>query len=400
MTASFGDIKLGQIRYGKERISQIYYGSSLIYDQPYVKFKIHFDNPLSINPRSKLGNRAKACGAEWLSTPDPQIWYVITPLYNHGVSTTDPLVGIAKLFCDPNENGLLLQSELGTCQILEITGDVDKIETMDRTFNKCTAITNIPDINFYDKFINSTKLVNVASICNNCTGISDGSSLYGYNIFSTYCLNITNHGNAFTDADTVSNLAQIPTSWGGTYAPPATQVTATKTTNAGWIVDTTDPNCPDFANITSLWLFTSSSISSFPNVNMKKSNIWNKANTFSTQNITTYYYPAFFQGTGSWPTKGAVTFTPTWIFAPDTYYNMLTASQTEGDMSGTLDYLVYGPLSRKYGSFDSTKTVYFGLLVLNDPADLATLDVASTGYAIHSNQYFLATITLNWFIPS
>ena len=128
---------------------------------------------------------------------------------------------------------------------------------------------------------------------------------------------------------------------------------------------------------------------------MKKSNIWNKANGFSTQNIATYYYPAFFQGTGNWPTSGNVSFRPTWVFCPDMYNGMLTASQTAGDMSGTLDHEAYGPFTTKCGTFDSTKSTYFGFLVLNDPSALVNFSGTTTPFAIHSNQYF-RDMTLNW----
>ena len=77
---------------------------------------------------------------------------------------------------------------------------------------------------------------------------------------------------------------------------------------------------------------------------------------------------------------------------------MLTASQTAGDMPGTLDETVLEDFNCKYGTFDSTKQVYFGFLVLNNPADLATFD-SSTEFAIHSNSNFI-NASLSWYIPS
>jgi hypothetical protein len=283
---------------------------------------------------------------------------------------------------------------VGTCQVLDIVGDIDKITNLDRTFKNCTAITSISQT-FYDKFRGSTALTNVGGFANGCTGITDGSSLYGYQVFSTTCPNCTVHPDAFTNADSAANLAQIPTSWGGTMAPPATLLNCTKVNNAGWSVDTPDPDCPDFTTVTTLYVFTTSSISQFSGVNMKKSNIWNKISPFVTTTAT-YYYPAFMQGTGTWPTSGSSRFRLTWLFCPDNYNGMLTAAQTTGDMPGTLDHEALGPFSTKYGTFDSSMTTYFGFLVLNDPADLATFDPYSTGYGIHSNQYF-KDMTLNWF---
>ena len=383
-----------EMRYGNKRIAKLYYGDTLVYDMPYVLLTFYFDRT-NINPRNRFGTRPPSVGAEWLSTSDPHVWKVITPVYRFGVSDVDYSIGLGQLFCGRSpETGKLIASSVGTCQVLDIEGDIDRITNLDRTFKMCTAITSISQT-FYDRFRGSTALTNVGGFVSGCTGITDGSSLYGYNVFSTTCPNCTVHPDAFTDADDPDNLAQIPTSWGGTYAPPAILLNCTKYNNAGWTVDTTDPNCPDFTTVVSIDVFTTSSVSSFSGVNMKKSNIWNKANGFSTQNIATYYYPAFFQGTGNWPTSGNVSFRPTWVFCPDMYNGMLTASQTAGDMSGTLDHEAYGPFTTKCGTFDSTKSTYFGFLVLNDPSALVNFSGTTTPFAIHSNQYF-RDMTLNW----
>ena len=381
------------MRYGNKRIAKAYYGNTLVYDQPHVMLYFYFDRT-NINPRTRLGERAKKAGAEWLSTSDPHTWRVITPVYRFGASNADYTIGLGELFHN-SSGGTLLSGTVGTCQVVDIVGDVGRITNLDRTFAGCTAITSISQT-FYDRFSGSTALTNVGGCCNGCTGITDGSSLYGYNVFSTDCPNVNVHPDAFRDADSAANLAQIPTSWGGTQAPPATQLNCLKYNNAGWTVDTTDPNCPDFTTVTSLEVFTTVSVSQYSGVNMKKSNIWNRRNGFSNGSVTTYYYPAFMQGTGNWPTGGSSTFTPTWVFAPDMYNGMLAADQTTGDMPGVLDYQAYGPFSTKYGMFDSTKTTYFGFLVLNNAADLATFNPSSTKYAIHSNQYF-QDMTLNWF---
>lgn len=386
---------LRELRYGDKRIREGYYGNTKIFFQPYVKITFYFDRT-NINPRNRFGSRPPVCGAEWRSTSDPHVWYVITPVYRMGVSDVDYSIGLGQLFSERSgsENGKLLSSQVGTCQVLDIVGDIDKITNLDRTFKNCTAITSISQT-FYDKFRGSTALTNVGGFVNGCTGITDGSSLYGYQVFSTTCPNCTVHPDAFTNADSAANLAQIPTSWGGTMAPPATQLNCTKVNNAGWSVDTTDPDCPDFTTVTTLYVFTTSSISQFSGVNMKKSTIWNKIAPFVTTTAT-YYYPAFMQGTGTWPTGANSRFRPTWLFCPDNYNGMLTAAQTTGDMPGTLDHETLGPFSTKYGTFDSSMATYFGFLVLNNPADLATFDPYSTGYGIHSNQYF-RDMTLNWF---
>ena len=396
MPIRFAGNKMGEIRFGNTRIAKVYFGNTLVYDKPYIKIRFYFDRT-NINPRGKLGTRAKACGAEWLSTSDPHVWEVITPLYTQGAGTVDPLLGIGKLFVgDGDENGLLLQTTVGTCQVLEITGDTDKIETLDRLFQKCTSITSVSTTGFYDKFANSTTLVNVNSLCNKATNITDGSSLAGYNVLKDVST-ITTHAATFKDADSTASLAQIPVGWGGTMAPPATVLSIIKVNAGGWSVDTSDSNCPDFTTITILRVFTTESISKYEGVNMKKANIWNKANGFVTS-AATYYYPCFFQGTGTWPTSGNVTYHPTWIFCSDNYNGMLTASQTAGDMPGTLDETLLGNFTCKYGTFDSTKQVYFGFLVLNDPADLISFD-PNNEFAIHSNSNFL-NCSLSWYEPS
>ena len=394
-----GSIRTGglrELRYGSKRIAKAYCGDTLIYDQPHVMLTFYFDRT-NVNPRNKLGNRAKNVGAEWLSTSDPHVWKVITPVYRMGVSDADYTLGLGQLF-NTSANGTLLVGNVGTCQVLDIVGDVNRITTLDRAFSHCTAITSISQT-FYDRFAGSTALTNVGSICNGCTGITDGSSLYGYNTFNTLCPNISLHPDAFTDADDATNLAQIPVSWGGTMSPPATMLNCLKVNAAGWSVDLTDPDCPDFTTVTLLQVFTTSSISAYSGVNMRKSDIWNKRNGFSTSNIATYYYPAFLQGTGNWPTSGSSSFMPTWVFAPDHYNGMLPASATTGDMPGVLDHESYGPFSTKYGSFDSSKNTYFGFLVFNTDTAIASFDSSTTPFAIHSNKNF-TDMTLNWFIPA
>lgn len=397
MSSSFGTDALGEIRFGNDRIAKVYFGNTLVYDKPYIKIKFHFDST-NINPRNRLGTRAKACGAEWKSTSDPNVWVVITPLYTKGAGTTDPLLGICKLFCgDGDENGLLQQTNLGTCQVLEITGDIDKIETIDRVFQKCSAITSVSVTGVYDKLSSSTSLVNVNSFCNGNSNITDGTSLAGYNILKNIS-SITTHAATFTEADSAANLAQIPTSWGGTAAPQSTILNITKYNACGWSINTADPNCPDFTLVTTFYLFTTASISRYNGVNMKKSNICNKSNGFVTS-LATYYYPCFFQGTGTWPsTQSGTPYRPTWIFCSDNYNGTLPAGTSEGDMPGTIDHEAIGPLTCKYGTYDSSKQVYFGFLVLNNTADLNTFDATTSPYAIHSNTNF-RDCSINWFIP-
>lgn len=397
MPVKYAGKDLLAINYGPHRIAQIYYGPTLIYQCYFVKLTFYFDRT-NANPRGKLGTRARQCGAEWISTSDPHVWHVITPLYTKGAGGNDDSLGIGKLFCADADTGLLMYNTVGSCQLTDISGDYLQIETLDRLFQGCTAVTSISKTGFYDKFTNSSKLNNVNGMCKDCTGITDGSSLNGYNVFDQIA-SITTHAGTFTNADTDANLAQIPTSWGGTMAPPATQFTVTLNNAAGWNVNISDPDCPDFTTVTALELFTTASISRYDGVNMRKTNIWNWKNGFATAGQPTFYYPCFFQGTNSWPTSKNSNYIPTWIFGPTGYNGTLNASTTAGDMPGTLDHERYGTLTTRYGTFDSAKSEYLGFLVLNNSAYITAFDPATTPFAIHSNTNFSASMPINWYIP-
>ena len=226
MSAKFGADNIIEVRFENNRITKVYYGPTLVYDRPYIKITFHFDRS-NVNPRGKLGKRAKDCGAEWLSTSDPQVWQVISPVYDKGAGLQDSIFGIAKLFCleGEGEPGALVTNSVGTCQVTDITGDIDRIQTLDRLFNNCTAITSISTAGFYAKFANSTALINVNSICNGNTGITDGSSLAGYNVLKDVA-SITTHAATFKNGDSAANLDQIPSGWGGTQVPPSTLMTS------------------------------------------------------------------------------------------------------------------------------------------------------------------------------
>lgn len=375
------------------RISHIYHGSNLIYRCYFVKITFYFDRT-NINPRDKLLDRAKQVGAEWKPTSDPHIWYVITPLYTKGAGGNDDSLGIARLFCGNSDSGLLYQSNLGTCQVLSIEGDYDKIETLDRVFQKCSAITSVSKTGFYDKFASSTNLINVNSVCNNCTSITDGSSLDGYNVLSQIPTIMT-HAATFTNADDAANLAQIPFGWGGTQVPPSTLTTSTRKAYSGtnytsWIINA---DGPDWTDIIGVYLLTTSSVSAYDGVSMNRQRIRGYNGLQSGTDYALYFYPAFVQcsnipGTGS---TGATT----WVATTDTPNGHIDVGQGNTDMSGTLDYNTYGPISREYGTYDSTKNVYFAFLVLNGPITQWTGLSDAYGYVYNTN--FNPDAGLRWF---
>ena len=394
MPASFGPYNIKEVRFGTERITKIYYGSNLVYDRPYVKLKFYFDRT-NVNPRGKLGSMAKASGAEWLSSSDPHVWYVITPLYTKGVSALDTLCGIGKLFCgDQSDNGLLTSGTFGTCQVLEITGAYDRIQTIDRLFQKCTAITSVSKTGFYDKFASSTALVNVNSAFNECTGITDGSSLAGYNVLKDVT-SISTHSATFTNADSSTNLDQIPVGWGGTQVPLSTLMVSERTAYTSnnytcWLVTT---GAPDWTDIVGVYLLTTSSVSAYAGVSMNRSRIPNGLNGFSpSMGNALYFYPSFVQCT---KIPGQTGNTVSWIATTDIPNGTLMANQGNTDMPGTLDYTTYGPLTRTYGTYSSSMDVYFTFLVTNVP--ITSWNGLSDAMAFLYNSNFNADAGLRWF---
>jgi hypothetical protein len=386
MSIQFGSDNMGEIRYGKERITKVYFGNTLVYDKPYIKIKFHFDRT-NINPRGKLGTRAKACGAEWISTDDPQIWYVITPLYDKGTAPHDTLTGIGKLFCSENdENGTLLQSSVGTCQVLEITGDVDRIETLDRLFNKCSAITSVNVTGFYNKFANSTTLVNVNSLVNGDSNITDGTSLSGYNILNTI-LSINTHAATFANADSAANLAQIPVGWGGTQVPPSTLMVSNR--GRWWNnydVWTITADGPDWTNMIGVYILTESKISQFTGVSMNRSRIKDINGFAHNSGHPLYFYPCFMQHNANYVTWAVMTERPN---------GHLEATQGNTDMAGILDYTTYGVFAYEYGTYDSSQDVYFTFFVTDVPIE--QWGGLNTAYGILFNSYFNTDAGLRWF---
>lgn len=393
MSVKIGTKDLLASKAGGVHISHIYHGSELIFRCYFVKITFYFDRT-NINPRDKLLPRAKQLGAEWRSTSDPHVWEVVTPLYTKGAGGNDDSLGIARLFGGENDTGLLFQSVLGTCQVLSIDGDYDKIETLDRLLQKCTAITSVSKTGFYDKFANSTKLINVNSLCNECTYITDGSSLNGYNVLSQIP-SIMTHASTFTNADDAANLAQIPFGWGGTQVPPSTLTTSTRVASSGnsytgWTI-TADG--PDWTDIIGVYLLTIDSVSSYKGVSMNRTRIRKYNGLNSDTGNALYFYPAFVQCTGA-PGNSASSST-TWIATTDIPNGHLEPSQGNTDMAGTLDYDTYGPISREYGTYDSTKDVYFTFLTLNGP--IAQWNGMSDAYGYLYNSNFLPDAGLRWF---
>lgn len=377
-------------------------GASAGWQRPYTPTKpylvFQFSNP-TYEPNSTLRQRGT-----WKKTSNAVAneWYWEC---NYGVSsgTGDILSGWALAFSSSAATpvGVLTPANLGsnnTCSIVgygNLTGhSTYDLETMDRMFANCTSLVSIVTIQ------TPNTLLNVGGCFSGCTEMT-GGTLGQYNYWSTYNTGISNHSGTFTNAgaNTASGLLeldQIPTGWGGNLMPASHTYSATKANAAAWLMRIRDDDVAiPFDNLGgALNIFTTSSVSAYAGVNMRKTNIWNRQNGFSTS-AATYYYPMFWQGSG-YPTKSSSNITLTWIRTTSMYNGMLTASQSSGDMPGTLDYSAYGPMDKEFGTYYTGDDVYFGFLVLNAPID-SSFNWMSTPFGIHSNNNFRGFV-LNWFV--
>lgn len=326
-------------------------------------------------------------------------------------SYIDNLYGIPWAFAFQEEGTGTLFSQLtsanlggGTCKIIDCGGFdyVDSynktFQSMDRCFGPATALTEFATMQ------TPITLVNVNSVFYGATNVAAGA-LDQYTYWSTYNTSISNHSSTFKDTGASSQtglaeLNQIPTGWGGNMAPVSHTYTASITSgNAGWrmSVSGTDVAIP-FDNLGgALNIFTTASVSQYAGVNMRKSSVYNRCNGFSTT-AATYYYPMFWQTYGApyTPTSTTSNISLTWIRTTSMYNGMLTANQSTGDMPGTLDFATYGAMDKEFGTFDGTRSVYFGFLVLNAPIN-SSIDWTTTPYGIHSNNFFRSMV-IDWFI--
>ena len=403
MPIYLGSTKIGPLYFGNVKIAEAYLGSTKIYSStppgpyvptnPYLIFEFSASN---VDPSVTVGG-----GGTWTQiSSSPNRWYWERQFYadqGTGSSATGWPVAFSSTSNPPV--GKLIPANLGggTCTIVGY-GNLNYgsgLNSMDRMFANCTGLTEFVTLQ------TPSSLQNVGGCFSGCTELVDGA-LDQYTYWSTNNTGITNHSGTFTSAgsNTVSGLAdlnQIPVGWGGNLVPASSTYTAHKQNAATWVMVINPGDSPiNFANLTGdLYIFTTSSVSSYTGVNMRKSNIWNKVNSFSTS-AATYYYPMFWQGSGTPSSRSSIV--PTWIRCSSTYNGMLTAAQTAGDMPGTLDYGTYGPMSFEYGTYGGGDT-YFGFLVVNDPAVISngTFNPSTTPFGIHSNTNFRDSV-INWFV--
>ena len=188
-----------------------------------------------------------------------------------------------------------------------------------------------------------------------------------------------------TGTNTVQGMAdraQIPQSWGGDYVVQDLYVGTSWSKSSSFSVGTTwsFTSNVDFSTLTSMQVYTESSISQYAGVNMKKSNIKTRVGSFSNGSVATYYWPAFVQFNNNSISSGIA-----WGLFPTSCNGTLTSSQSSGDMPGTLSYSNYGNHSVQLGTYSSSLNVVFCIIVTNT----STLDSTSlSNYGVLWNSYF------------
>lgn len=422
MSLKIGSTSIGSLYFGSTKIGQAYLGNVKVYESavapvmPYLVFEftasdfVPTADPSSTHGKKKGGSYAIGYTSRFGSwtqvSSSPNRW----KWEGWDYSYIDDMYGIPWAFAFQHDVTGNVVSQLtsanlggGTCKIIDCGGfdyvdsNNNTFQNMDRCFGPATALTEFVTMQ------TPSTLVNVNSVFFGATNVAAGA-LDQYTYWSTYNTNIINHSSTFKDCGANSQtglqeLNQIPTGWGGNMVPVSHTYTATNQTTAGWQMDAsgTDVAIPFGSLGGSLNIFTTESVSQYSGVNMRKTTVYNRCNGFSTS-AATYYYPMFWQvsGTPYCPTSTTSNVPLSWVRVTSMYNGMLTAAQSSGDMPGTLDYSTYGPMDKEFGTFDSTRVVYFGFLVLNSPID-SSFDWTTTPYGIHSNNFFRNTV-INWFV--
>lgn len=308
------------------------------------------------------------------------------------VGNTGSGYGLAFLFTaiatDPYDPVLIpANMNNGTCKIVD-WGNLDNTETMDRFAKANTGITQIPSTISFGSYI-----TNVNEMFAGCTEVS-GGALALYNVMKDNPT-IANHADTFKNCGVnsqtgLAELQQIPLSWGGLLMPPSTTMACTrvesKNPKVKWSCGST---APDWSAEPELYVFTTSSVSQYAGVNMRKTSIVNTQNGLDTSSAATYYRVAFVQFASG--TSGAIT----WVLTTTGYNGTLSASQSAGDMPGTLSYDNFGPTDKHYGTYDSSKTVYMAFLVTNVAPD--NWGGLTDAYGLQGNNFFLTPIEVKWF---
>jgi hypothetical protein len=267
---------------------------------------------------------------------------------------------------------------------------------MDRMFKDCTGLTEFSTIQ-------CSNVATVGGMFQGCTEVTEGA-LAQYTWFINNNNNITNHSSTFTNCGSntqigTAELAQIPAGWGGTLIPASTLMTSTVGGYTKYTCWTINSNNPTWTNVKNgMYLFTEASVSKYAGVSMNRSRTNGKHNGFDTTQATAalYFYPSFIQVTSGKP--GASTADLTWLVTTNTPNGSLAVGQGNTDMPGTLDYGTYGTFAREYGTYDSSKDVYFLFLVTNVPIDQWSGFTDAYGFLYNGN--YNTDAGLRWFFES
>lgn len=387
MGLKLGNTTMGSLYLGSTRIYQAYLGSTKIYqyvqpvtNYPYLLIEFDDGRPAEMS----MINSAYRNFCTWSQVSSyPNVW----KLEIHGWQIPQPTSnwGVDFLFCANTTSytgTLTMPCKLVGSGNFDVGLDGTHCLSMDRMFTNCTGLT-------YIEPIQCSTVQNVGGMFSGCTEVEEGA-LAQYTWFDTYGVNITNHSGTFTDCGSntqtgLDELDQIPTGWGGNMAPPASYVSGTRvkiySNYDAWDM----PSISLFSNLYGMSLFTQVSVSSYAGVSMNRSRI-KAINGLGTTKGTysLYFYPCFaqFSGTGS---SARIT----WCYTTTGYNGMLTSSQGNTDMPGTLDYSSYGTFANEYGSYDSDGNVYFIFLVTNVP--IANWSGLSDAYGVLYNGNFRDT---------
>ena len=414
MSLKIGSTNIGALYLGSTKIAQAYLGNVKVYESsvapvmPYLVFEFTASGFVPTadpnDPHGQPESSSYAIGytsrfGTWTQvSASPNRWKWEGWSYSY----IDGIYGIPWAFAFQESGTGTLFSQLtsanlggGTCKIVDCGGfdyvdsSNNTFQSMDRSFGPATALTEFVTMQ------TPSTLVNVNSVFSGATNVVDGA-LDQYTYWSTYNTNISNHSATFANCGSntqtgLADLNQIPVGWGGNLVPASTDMSCarqgTKSPYHLWLCNAT---APDWSTETSLYVFTTGSVSQYTGVNMRKTSIKNIQNNLSTSGAATYYRPAFVQFTSG--SSGSLS----WVLTTSGYNGMLTASQTQGDMPGTLDYSTYGTTDKHYGTYDSAKSVYFAFLVTN--AEPNSWGGLTDAYGLQSNSYFLNPITLKWFV--
>lgn len=391
MSLKLGNTSVGSLYLGSTKISEAYLGSVKVLSSGSIIPNVVY---LDFGKNGQSIPAANTCLNGTWSDIGNYYRLTVTTYYAQGADPTRR--GLARLFSDSSEN-FLFDSSKGAYPLMAISGDLGSIATMDRCFNGATAIYDgISQSGIYSALHswitgNDFNVVNVNQAFSNL-----GTNLdHSYDIFQDlqYKPSIQTHAGTFSNSGISSDRELIPVGWGGDSAPASTAMTGAYRKVDGnytiWTLNGIDE--PTWSQVSSLYVFTTSSVSRFAGVSMNRSRINNNINSVQPSSGNPLYFrPAFIQFTSGY----SGTFS--WLLTTTGVNGSLSSSDGNIDMPGTLDYSVYGPMNKTYGTYDSTKSVNFGFLVTNaDPSSWTGLNDA---YALLFNSSFNKTVTFNWFV--